>query len=235
MFYDDSHQLHARVSEDAWYLRFYLWVWGAERSRVDFCKLFWGVLVFGWFGLLIKPFVVVGERLGDYFRAKERARIDKAEAEWDPAAYAKERDAQRKRDEERRQRRAERFERWFGWAPVLADRVVSFFQRAWPVLRWPLFALGGLLGLAALGAVGYLLYLLAVTAPEYYLIVPLGILLGGGIVLGIVKLAGTDPVQAAGIHTKEVGLTFGQAISKGVHGIKNRTCPKIEIIKSETT
>lgn len=32
----------ATVNRDAWFLRFYLWLWAADVDKVDFCRLFWG-------------------------------------------------------------------------------------------------------------------------------------------------------------------------------------------------
>lgn len=32
----------ATVNRDAWFLRFYLWLWAADIDKVDFCRLFWG-------------------------------------------------------------------------------------------------------------------------------------------------------------------------------------------------
>ena len=30
---------------EAWYVRFYVWLWEADRADADFCKLFWGLLL----------------------------------------------------------------------------------------------------------------------------------------------------------------------------------------------
>lgn len=32
----------ATVDRNAWFLRFYLWLWAADIEKVDFCRLFWG-------------------------------------------------------------------------------------------------------------------------------------------------------------------------------------------------
>lgn len=32
----------AKVNRNAWFLRFYLWLWKADVESVDFCRLFWG-------------------------------------------------------------------------------------------------------------------------------------------------------------------------------------------------
>jgi hypothetical protein len=227
MHYED-HQLHARVSQDAWYLRFYIWLWEADPDRVDFCKLFWGLAVFAWVGLLLKPFIVGGEWLGNKLDDRRRRRVQaQPELSWEEKA--KLRRQARAEAEARLKRRQERFERWFGWAPVLADRIVGFAQRSWPVVKWPVYGVGAILAAATVGGAGYGLYYIATTNPAWFLIIP-GLVLGALILTGIILLVRTQPVAVAATNTKEVGLTFGQALSKGIHGVKSRTCPKIEII-----
>jgi hypothetical protein len=48
----------ATVNRDAWYLRFYLWLWAADVEKVDFCRLFWG-FVFAIPFLLIRVFILI--------------------------------------------------------------------------------------------------------------------------------------------------------------------------------
>lgn len=35
----------ATVDRDAWFLRFYIWLWAADVDKVDFCRLFWGYVL----------------------------------------------------------------------------------------------------------------------------------------------------------------------------------------------
>lgn len=48
----------ATVDRNAWYLRFYLWLWAADIEKVDFCRLFWGY-VFAIPFLLVRILILV--------------------------------------------------------------------------------------------------------------------------------------------------------------------------------
>lgn len=46
----------ARINQDAWFLRLYLWMWKADLEHVDFCRLFWGY-VFAIPNLIVRAFI----------------------------------------------------------------------------------------------------------------------------------------------------------------------------------
>lgn len=46
----------ATVNRNAWFIRFYLWLWAADIEKIDFCRLFWGY-VFAMPALVIKMFL----------------------------------------------------------------------------------------------------------------------------------------------------------------------------------
>lgn len=46
----------ATVNRDAWFIKFYLWLWVADIEKIDFCRLFWGY-VFAIPMLVIKLFL----------------------------------------------------------------------------------------------------------------------------------------------------------------------------------
>ncbi len=41
------------VRKDAWFIRFFIWCWGAKEENLDQCRVFWGLLFFP-FGILSK-------------------------------------------------------------------------------------------------------------------------------------------------------------------------------------
>lgn len=225
----------ARVSEDSWFIRLYLWLWAADVEEVDFCRLFWGY-VFAVPNVLVRivgyvPWKVgsaIGRRLRDWWGTIEQP-TPREEELW------------------REERAAKRHLRKATWSDRLsfvsatADKVVGFFQATWPVLKWPVVGLGVLFVGAMLAFAGYLLYLLGAEIVEHWdgfllsllrglLILAISLLIASTLAFVIYFFSETRPGKAFRTGVKDSTLTFGGALRTGARGVKSRTCPKIEVV-----
>src|SRR5208282_3811855 len=99
---DQSELKYAiRVDEKALFIRFYTWLWQADSSKINFCKLFWGYMFaapalafrsflglgkltvltvkFAFLALIfaLTPLTWAGAEIGSYTGARRKARAEK--------------------------------------------------------------------------------------------------------------------------------------------------------------
>ena len=183
MFDNMEYRHTAVVRADAWFIRLYCWAWLTESRNVDFCKLFWGLIVFMPVNLLVRavcfPFWLVWKGLvkvwwwGDALidaaikaLPKRKPRPTKFPARtaglWGEylglnklqAAREKKAMLARKR---RREARAERIAAVFTKVHVAADYTVRGAQRSWAVVKYFVLAVGVILAAAVLAVAVYFL------------------------------------------------------------------------------
>lgn len=232
----------ARVSADSWFIRFYCWLWEADVEKVDFCRLFWGY-VFALPNLLVRivgyvPYKVLSAIGRALKRVGQRA-VDNAPTLQDELRWRRER---LERRAERREKRKNKYDCLLSLASRIADRLVEIAQAAWKVLRYPTYALVIVFGVVVVGGLGYLAYLLGALVVANAGIVAIvtaflvGIVVTVVLTVSLVALGGyffseTERGKSVVSGTKGGFLTFGGVLRKGVHAIKARTCPKIEVIE----
>lgn len=151
---------HLTLDRNAWYVRFYLWLYKADANNINTCKLFWAYV----FAPIVLPLAFVLTPVGKLLRTIDAKIPDGRPIDWEKL--------DRKRA--RQKTREEKLEN-------VSSKMSVIFAKAAPALRW----VGILLGLAIAG----LLILLAVSYPKEALGVLLtlaAILVGAGLLIGLI-------------------------------------------------
>lgn len=227
----------ARVKADSWFIRFYCWLWEADLDSVDFCKLFWGYL-FAIPNLLVRVVGYLPYKLG--LSIAERTKDRRESWKLTPAEEA----AMRARARVRRVERKQKFDSFFARVGGWADKVVAFSKAAWPVAKYPVYAVASIAAAALVCLVGVGLYELVLliianaTDALHVLLIVLAIVAGIALAVGLAIGLGwffMDTKYGKSVRTGTKGgfLTFGGAIRTGFYGIKSRTCPKIEVVGAD--
>jgi ABC-type multidrug transport system fused ATPase/permease subunit len=234
MSYQPMHT--ARVHKGSWFIRLFLFMWPIRPEDVDFCKLFWGY-VFAPLNLLVR-FVTLPVALlwrfvlAPRMREKERQRREMTDEEWV---------ALRKTQRAKEKARKDRINAFFGRISGFADRFIVAPCKAVAATRgwtWFLRALMVVSGVALAGVIVWGLIVIATHHALVYLFAAAflaGTLAVVGVVLtGIFFVEETPTGQAVAFHTKKGAVGFVGAIRTGFWGVKNRTCPQIELVSKET-
>lgn len=205
------------LQRGVWFLRFYCWMWKADPSKANVCKLFWGYL-FAWVSLLARLFWLLIWPLRRLLGRIDWEELDKPS---EPKAEKEEVPGQI----------AEFFAR--PWPRRIAKGIGILG------LVWVAAATGfGLFLLVPLipGALAASLNWVLVTAVLH------GLLLG--IVFIIVIFGGTAWLDKRFQWDKRVKerkeqkrargeMTFGDMFVYGAKAVKSNTCPRIEVVESE--
>jgi hypothetical protein len=212
------------MAKDSKLLRLYCWYWDAKADNLNFCKLFWGVV-------LMLPLLPVRFAVGGGKALEKRHQAAKRAVK--PASAAKPPKPPRVGPS-----RGDRFLTAIG---AFADRIVGWFQRH----RWVGKAIEyGFYGVCITVVAGGLLFLLGVVVYEFVvnthkaLVVLMWVGIGVGIfsvcvaaVFGLAFLiAETDVGDALGDFLCWIGRGFRntwQFCVAGHHMLKSRTCPKV--------
>jgi hypothetical protein len=227
----------ARVKADSWFIKFYLWLWEADLETVDFCKLFWGYL-FAVPNLLVQVIGYLPYKLGIAIADSTRDRRESWKLT--PADEA----AIRARSRARRVERKQKFDSFFGRVSATADRVVAAAKAAWPVAKYPVYAVASIAAAVLVCLFGVGVYLLAalvianLNSVAHVLLFLLITLAAGALLIGIGCgtawfIMDTRYGKQLRTGTKSGFLTFGGVMRTGFFGIKSRTCPKVEIVGSD--
>lgn len=225
-----------KVDEDAWFIRFYVWLWKAERSDINFCKLFWG-LSLAPFGLLVRlvltPFLFIARRLDAMHDRRRQQGIADMTQEALERMLAGEPPPERERPTMMK----------------MLDRIAVAFARLamWSAGAWDFLsrhkrfnkAVGlAFLGLAVLLAVGALVAVvwLAVAYASVTLVVvgvAVAVAVTGLIVLamwglGVFSFAGGRIIQPAAKGVRTGGMGLFDVMRTGYVAVKSNTCPRIE-------
>lgn len=217
-------------NRDALLIRAYLWLWMADESKVDFCKLFWGTVLAPLAivpRLVVIPAAPVIRKLQASAKEKERRRVA-ALVKWrESEEYkqltekAREREllkearAQAKADakEAKRQAKLERgpnpAQRTLSAAATTVDRGVAVLQEHDRAVRRAGYALATAMMLGSLAAIGWALTL--VHAHAWHYIGGLA-LYGVGFMAAVSILGGVTFFLAMGV----VGATRWQSLGRGL-------------------
>lgn len=216
-------------------VRFYMWLWDASPSQVNFCKLFWGYL-FAVPALLFRlfafPFVVAATELRKLMPPPKKLTEEEHEA----------REARRL---VRVARRDERAQRWLDHISAAGVRLVWAITFLWRFLRYPFMAVFWGANLVCLA---YLLYLMGTTWRNttvdillytgifagvlIFVALPLAVGFGALVERGkldwvITSVEWTAPrvLIAAGAPF----VFFFWVMKMGFISVKSNTCPRIEL------
>jgi hypothetical protein len=249
LFDDIDYKHTARIPSDAWFLRFWAWMWETDIKNANFCTLFWGLLVFMPLNLFIRticfPFYLIVVGVKKALDGIARRSLRRAANRPEPTKEER----QRQTDKEvisalKKERREERIMRFFTFVSGVADRIVGGAKRCWPVVKIIVYGVGGIL---AAGVAAFLLwatYLLGTlvvansTSIGNILLIILGligvVLVCTGIVFGGFYLILETKAGAAirRFFDRVFGAVF-RTLWIGLCGVKGRTCPKIELIEPE--
>jgi hypothetical protein len=205
-----------QVNADAWWFKYYLWLYNADPKKVDFCKLFWGFLFaipVTIIVLFFYPLVWIGDKVHTAYRAKWPKKV-KDEEYW-VAVHEYERQS--------RAKAAERKDKWQDFFSKLGE----IFTK--PFFRWLGTAIVIIAGLALFAAIGYGIYLLIIEGLILIVLAYiLGILLGALIFVGIIAFFSSDLVSRKWNAFWHSG--FWSAFKMGFKAIKYKTCPVIEVV-----
>lgn len=231
MDYELKHKWH--VDRSAWFIRLYVWLWLASESDINFCKLFWGYILFpvgvvfhagAWVVVQISIWVDIHTRKKMVARATAGPSIPveaKEKEEYKPNAILQ-------------------------WVGDKFAKLVMFTQTVWPKVRKPvgffLWILGTLCVLAAIGVAIY--FITKVPLSVWLYIVEVIVSVAAGLVLIFVLMwllldYWNVPVMwkswrrrrrdKRAIKMEHKGMSFRQVMKQGYVAVKTNTCPQIVI------
>lgn len=247
----------ARVSEDAWFLKLYLWMWKQEPHEVNFCKMFWG-FVFAPLNLLARvilfPAWLAYRGLKLLWPSFSKGvdwlldRMPQRKSTFTPIALSKS-----FTDPERPVTKPKRERRILNWlssrAARTADGAVRGITAIWPVLKIGFLVIAAAFGIGLAYEVGYWLTKLVPLVPPaaagvwiglkwaahgfWWAIAPvlLALAVMALIAAGIIRAAMTPRGERVGKKIGTGTLSFFQLMKGGVKSVKYRTCPIIEVEK----
>lgn len=240
---DVEYKHTARVNRDSWFIRFYCWLWLADPTKIDFCRLFWGYFPPFLIGnLLVRVIGYLPWQLAKVVAAAFLAVADWLKSSAPTAQEMAEYEAERaKAKREKLEMYEGHSNRFFAWVSRVADRFVAVCQAAWPIAKWPVFVLAAAIVLTGAVALLYLAYLLISVLVANVGIVAIVVACGIGVIAAIVLvltaywatrffLTETVPGRSLRGGVKGGTLTFTGALRTGFGGVKSRTCPKIELV-----
>lgn len=202
---------------DSKIIRFYIWLWEADPTRIDFCRLFWGY-VFCWIALLVKP----GAAAAKLIDSRRSVKPEPTLAERLKAIELR---------DEKKKVKAQKWED--SRLNKLLTRLQDFGTRHGAALskvfRAALVVVGGLLGLFV---IGNLIYTIVTHFTEFLYAV--GLLAGAAAIVGAIYLLTkrttiAKRVDIAANKAWNGTKFFGKFLVEGERNVKNRTCPKIVI------
>lgn len=210
-----------RVKEDHWLLRLYAYSWETNAADADLCRLFWGTL-FVWL-----PYLFVGviyffwpvwrpiELLAQLRRRRKYERLELLrEMPPEPAEP---------------RGRAE-------WLDSIINLLIGI--RLWPIWRYIGMLIIGIVGIALLACVGICVYLVVIALSHLDTWIWL-VIIGGAALIATLLWAGLmierrwpgtlfSPFKKGGQGT----AGFFKIMGAGLHAFKERTCPRIEVVKT---
>lgn len=229
-----------QLREDAWYVRFYLWLWLASPRDVNFCKLFWAY-VFVIPGLILHGLWAAAEWLSKIGAAgRERRALAKAKEENEPYVPPE-------------PKGPNFMQRYLDWIGEVASKLVMKLTPN-PATKRVL----GIVGMALMVALGiavivvFFYFLIAWWSTTRWILLVAAVLLAA-VLLGILT---ANLLERAGFFTwleqRPPGnhrffrgiASFFRGIGRGIkeffhvmglgfHAVKSNTCPKVEIVKEE--
>lgn len=208
---------------DSKIIRFYLWLWKADPSNIDFCRLFWGY-VFCWVALILKPAAALAEAIDG--RAKRKPQPTLAE--------------RLKAEDLRQEKKRAKAQKWENSRlNRLLTRLEDFGTRHGALLSKLFRGALVLVGVFVAAALATLLVLTIIENVVAFLIA-IGLVIGAFIIGGSIYYLTkhTTVAQRADLAaTKAWNGTkfFGRFLVEGERHVKNRTCPKIVVRGAEGT
>ena len=203
---------------DSKIIRFYLWLWKADPSNIDFCRLFWGY-VFCWVALILKPAAALAEAIdGRAQRTPQPTLAARLKAE--DLRQEKKRAKAQKWENSRLNRLLTRLE-YFG---ARHGALLSKLVRGALVLIG-VFVSATLLVLTIIENV--VAFLLAVG------LVLAGFIIGAAIYYLTKHTTVAQRVDIAATKAWNGTKFFGRFLVEGERHVKNRTCPKIVVRGAE--
>lgn len=209
---DLKHELV--VSEKAWYVKLYVWLWDANKKDITICKMFWGY-VFLWVALVLHvviAFIVIYDRSS----FAEKRRLTKA-------AYYEEHAGYKVRKPKEPKPKAQ-------WLVSTLDKIEWVMNKIGMVFRTKvmsyLFITLGVL--VALGLFAFVV-VFCVKAPIITAIV-FGCLIVAALVLSgalwAIDNINWDPF---GRRVSNGALSFAGLMAGGYRAVKTNTCPRITL------
>lgn len=244
MFEDLEYRHTAAISRNAWFLRFWSWMWKTSISNADFCKLFWGY-VFAPVNLTVRAILFLPWLIVVGFKALGR-KLDAWIASGPPPQpkTPEERKLSQEKEQEsaaKKKAREERILGFFKWVSTQADRCVGFAQSSWPKVRFLIYGITGIFAAALAAVIVYFVIKLVELIADNAAGVGRVALEFAGIVVGAFALVAifvlimifimeTRPGKAIRRFFDRVFGAFFRAMYMGLCAVKTRTCPKIELV-----
>ena len=210
---------------DSKIIRFYLWLWNADPSNIDFCRLFWGY-VFCWVALILKPAAAIAEAIDGRTASRPKRVPTLAE--------------HLKAEDLRREKKAAKAAKWEnsrlnGLLTKFEDFGTRHGATLSKLFRGALVIVGGLVALAT---AGLLLYTIVTNFTDF--LAAVGLLLGVALVAGAIfwiskRTTAAKRVDIAATKAWNGTKFFGRFLVEGERHVKNRTCPKIVVRGAEDT
>lgn len=232
MDYELKHKW--QLAEDAWYIRFYVHMWEAEKTDINFCKLFWAY-VFMPLALFLRyvfpgPLIwVLSRTFFPWFDARKERRLKLASASG-PSIPVE----QKETGPSRMMILLTAIGRFFAW--------IGFkFESFWFTHRkWILPAFSGLMILASvIGVIAIIVIIIKTWSTPGFL----ELLEVVGIVLGAVAVALVVVVALSWFHDKRQTkkknrpnkMTLRKVLRQGYIAVKTNTCPQIDLVETKNT
>lgn len=203
--------------ERTWYIRFYLWLYEANESDINTCKLFWAY-IFVLPALLLRGVFEVGALAIDGINSVLPERKVK-----DTDTLLAEYDARRAAARTKAARGPSKMERTLNG---VANFMSSAYVKVAPVLRWVLVVVGVLAGIAL--AI-FLVYAAINWTGAFFTAI--------GIIVGIATLATIGALLAVYLEDRrkyrepkpKKDNSFFKTMKRLGHGFHNHTCAKINL------
>lgn len=195
-------------------IRAYVWLWEADESSINFCKLFWGTL-FCWVGLFLKALKPLFERLEARLNRREQA----VRAFHQSAEYMQAQRIKRELKEARGPNRAQRCLTSIGAA---ADKVAALCQTKPIKLLGKVFAV-----LVSVAAAGALVFSMVVGWKVWLVLLAIAAIAVA--LIGLVALIASVISPSFVEKIRNGGRFVGAFLGEGFHSVKHRTCPVVVV------
>lgn len=227
-----KHEL--RIKKSAWFIRFFVWLYEADKEDVNFCKLFWGYV----FAIPIMILGAIVLPISKVLNATQPGRNARKTARRASRAAAKLPGSQRKPSLPMR---------FISFVGDVASRGIYLIGSGWDKLNqhrrvitslvWATWILGALLGLAGVAFIS-VVFVDNFGVTRFIL---LGIIT---VVLFSVTFLVLDKIGAVGWATETVMIPTGRGIRRGTlgffgtvrtgfHAVKTNTCPRINLVDDD--